>query len=173
MYSFVFTFHVILYTALPIFFENQVYWYNNSLCNGVILNWNNWHFGRDYGVGPVHGYNLYYRRKGSSQRFELRNLQSGVEIWNLVSETEYEFEIVCLQNIEGTLTAGPAGDTLSFKTGCGSKSFCLQCFIIHNTFSTSYSNSVALLCFISPKKPVNIHVLWYCIFYIILEHFEK
>ncbi|XP_072043279.1 uncharacterized protein [Amphiura filiformis] len=83
----------------------------------VIIDWNDWDQGVDYGTGQIDGYRVYYGPSGQDlQYMDARN--SNQPITHLLPETKYYFSIAVVKNVEGKQAVGQMSNSVSEITGC-------------------------------------------------------
>eukprot|EP00057_Strongylocentrotus_purpuratus_P025772 XP_011680246.1 PREDICTED: receptor-type tyrosine-protein phosphatase F-like [Strongylocentrotus purpuratus] len=109
--------------ALPRLLESP--WVSDVTKDSVLLIWNAWTVGYDYGNGPVHSYQIDYtwtddkNNTGESEETLIITGDSTAEITGLSGFRDYDFYISVRREVEGQVVAGVRSGPISANTNCG------------------------------------------------------
>eukprot|EP00057_Strongylocentrotus_purpuratus_P006410 XP_011660884.1 PREDICTED: angiopoietin-1 receptor-like [Strongylocentrotus purpuratus] len=109
--------------ALPRLLESP--WVSDVTKDSVLLIWNTWTDGYDYGNGPVHSYQIDYTwtddedNTGESQVPLIITGDSTAEITGLSGFRDYDFYVSVRREVEGQVVAGVRSGPIRAKPDCG------------------------------------------------------
>ncbi|XP_071959441.1 uncharacterized protein [Antedon mediterranea] len=125
--------------ALPAIFDTP--WIVNRYPDRVIIEWRDWTYGHDFGVGPIVNYNIYLWNSlhpNSDAAPALVGVTSGNtwEIKGLQEKSEYSIMVKVTRRVDGFLVVGKPSPILSIpvfgQCSLGWMSFENHCFHINN-----------------------------------------
>ncbi|XP_071486554.1 receptor-type tyrosine-protein phosphatase F-like [Diadema antillarum] len=110
-------------TALPRLVDSP--WILDVTSDSVLIAWNAWKDGYDYGTGPVHSYLITYSweddvgNTGSSDEPVVVSEDSTANITDLRAFRDYEFVLSVRREVEGSPTGGISSSPITAMTPCG------------------------------------------------------
>ncbi|XP_071486559.1 receptor-type tyrosine-protein phosphatase F-like [Diadema antillarum] len=109
--------------ALPRLVDSP--WILDVTSDSVLIAWNAWKDGYDYGTGPVHSYLITYSweddvgNTGSSDEPVVVSEDSTANITDLRAFRDYEFVLSVRREVEGSPTGGISSSPITAMTPCG------------------------------------------------------